>query len=290
MWMRRNGRIASTDYWNDRRTQSPPMSRRRKETLADVLMAAPWWVSVILGIVGFVALRYVIPASGSDNPIFHGLAQGTKPLAPFVAIACGVLAVLSAIGARHRRKVVDETRNLDALRALSWQDFEVLVGEAFRRDGYAMLEAPKGGADGGVDLVMSKDSRKHLIQCKQWRNRSVGEPIIREQFGILTHEGADEAVVITSGSFTPGALAFARGKPMRLIDGPELLELVKSVQPPAAAPLSATAPDPQPVASNPSCPTCGKSMVMRTARRGSNAGSHFWGCPDFPRCRGTRPA
>ena len=37
-----------------------------------------------------------------------------------------------------------------------------------------------------------------------------------------------------------------------------------------------------------SCPTCGGRMIRRQARRGRNAGSHFWGCAAFPRCRGTR--
>ena len=36
----------------------------------------------------------------------------------------------------------------------------------------------------------------------------------------------------------------------------------------------------------PDCPKCGRPMVRRTARRGANAGSEFWGCPEFPRCRG----
>ena len=36
------------------------------------------------------------------------------------------------------------------------------------------------------------------------------------------------------------------------------------------------------------CPTCGSEMQLRTARRGRNAGNQFWGCSQFPRCRGTR--
>ena len=36
----------------------------------------------------------------------------------------------------------------------------------------------------------------------------------------------------------------------------------------------------------PDCPKCGQPMVRRTARRGANAGSQFWGCSEFPRCRG----
>jgi ssDNA-binding Zn-finger/Zn-ribbon topoisomerase 1 len=45
--------------------------------------------------------------------------------------------------------------------------------------------------------------------------------------------------------------------------------------------------NPTPEAS-PSCPICSQSMIRRTARRGRNAGSDFWGCAKFPRCRGTR--
>jgi len=36
------------------------------------------------------------------------------------------------------------------------------------------------------------------------------------------------------------------------------------------------------------CPTCNQPMVLRTARRGANAGEKFWGCSNYPKCRGTR--
>ena len=36
----------------------------------------------------------------------------------------------------------------------------------------------------------------------------------------------------------------------------------------------------------PACPKCGKPMVKRTAKRGDRAGKPFWGCPDYPHCRG----
>jgi restriction system protein len=40
----------------------------------------------------------------------------------------------------------------------------------------------------------------------------------------------------------------------------------------------------------PPCPVCGGSMVLRTAQKGSKAGSRFWGCSSYPACKGTRPA
>ncbi|WP_223248470.1 nuclease-related domain-containing protein [Sulfurirhabdus autotrophica] len=47
-----------------------------------------------------------------------------------------------------------------------------------------------------------------------------------------------------------------------------------------------------PVASNslksgdPSCPLCGKTMLKRLAKKGSNAGNEFWGCSGYPGCKG----
>ncbi len=39
----------------------------------------------------------------------------------------------------------------------------------------------------------------------------------------------------------------------------------------------------------PACPSCGKAMELRTARKGARAGSRFWGCAGYPECKGTRP-
>ena len=38
----------------------------------------------------------------------------------------------------------------------------------------------------------------------------------------------------------------------------------------------------------PTCPTCGGEMMKRTAKKGRNEGSRFWGCRSFPSCRGAR--
>jgi len=42
--------------------------------------------------------------------------------------------------------------------------------------------------------------------------------------------------------------------------------------------------------SSPSCPLCNAPMVLRTARRGANAGNSFYGCTRYPECRGIRNA
>ncbi|MFW6082640.1 MAG: topoisomerase DNA-binding C4 zinc finger domain-containing protein, partial [Chloroflexota bacterium] len=48
-------------------------------------------------------------------------------------------------------------------------------------------------------------------------------------------------------------------------------------------------PDDQDETAPPACPNCGAPMVLReVTREGPRKGEQFWGCPNFPRCRGTR--
>jgi very-short-patch-repair endonuclease len=50
------------------------------------------------------------------------------------------------------------------------------------------------------------------------------------------------------------------------------------VKPTRQAPLS-------PAKSNPLCPKCGATLVVRKATKGAHAGKEFWACPNFPDCR-----
>jgi hypothetical protein len=44
-----------------------------------------------------------------------------------------------------------------------------------------------------------------------------------------------------------------------------------------------------PQAQPPLCPKCGAPMLLRTARKGDTPGQQFYGCPNYPRCRGVIP-
>ena len=143
-------------------------------------------------------------------------------------------------------------------------------------------------ADGGVDLSLTYPGGERLIvQCKHWKNRHVGVKPVRELWGVLDDEKADGAIFVTSGAFSADALAFARGKRLELIDGPKLRGMMAEMKrTPAATSVAGVALSP----SAPLCPRCEAPMVLRTARRGANAGEQFWGCSTYPKCQATRPA
>jgi len=39
---------------------------------------------------------------------------------------------------------------------------------------------------------------------------------------------------------------------------------------------------------SPTCPRCGANLVVRTAKKGENAGNQFYGCSNYPKCNYTR--
>lgn len=140
----------------------------------------PWPVPVALGIVAYVGIRYGngwLFGSG-QNIYIAGLVQelSSDAFAPFAWLvpgACWLTAVAPYIGAKRRRRPLETQTGLDSLRALSWRQFELLVGEAFRRQGYTVEETGLGGADGGIDLVLRKHGKLTLVQCKRWNTQRV---------------------------------------------------------------------------------------------------------------------
>jgi len=255
--------------------------RRQNESFRELLLKLPWWVSAVLGILTFAGVRWGVPVWAGNDNARQILAKGISPLAPFALVIFGIFAFGSFWFGKRRRHLVDQQTSLESLRNTTWKDFEFLVAEAYRRQGFQVEYSLSRGADGGVDLTLRRDDRTSLVQCKQWKIFSVGAPVIREMFGLLTAEKADEAIIVTSGNFTRDAQSFAEGKPIRLVDGSQLLALVQSVQ------TRPTGTEPEP-AEVPPCPECGKPMVLRTARHGANTGSQFWGCSAYPPCKGTR--
>ena len=118
--------------------------------------------------------------------------------------------------------------------------------------------------------------------------------LVRELYGAMTAEQADEAILASSGQYTADARAFADGKPIRLVDGRRYSNWCGR-QRVEAPPVQTERIDGGPVGSAPvakappTCPRCGSAMVQRIARTGGRPGASFWGCTAFPNCRATRP-
>ena len=117
-----------------------------------------------------------------------------------------------------------------SIRSLSWREFEELVAEAFRREGYSVVENVKAGADGGVDIRLRRNGGLFLVQCKNWNRNRVGVGVVREMCGVMMDQGAAGVVIVCSGGFTRDAWGFAKGKPVRLVGGRALMEMIARVK------------------------------------------------------------
>ncbi|MGX1849355.1 restriction endonuclease [Streptomyces sp. NPDC055299] len=106
--------------------------------------------------------------------------------------------------------------------------FENLIAELFRAMGMQAVTTQRSG-DGGVDVdALDPDpvrGGKIVVQVKRYRH-TVPPTAVRDLYGTVQSEGANKGVLVTTSRFGPGAHTFANGKPLGLIAGPELVDLL----------------------------------------------------------------
>jgi hypothetical protein len=169
----------------------------------------------------------------------------------------------------------------EVLDRLEWRRFEELTQSYFEKTGWIARRSAVG-ADGGIDIFLEKggpETRVACVQCKQRSNEIIGVKYIREFFGVMVSEGIAEGYFVTTNIFSDDAIRFARGKPLQLISGEDLIRDFTALPTDQheAAVRHAFRDDFE----TPTCPSCDVKMVRREGK------GEFWGCRNFPRCRRT---
>ncbi len=278
------------------------MARRSQSPIEDVMDIAsqlPWWVGMSLAVVSYVVLHWYAnqspPASAEGvDTIYAAVLPGL--LRSFAAFGQVVLPIVFLIGAfvsafngyKRKKLHIDtaQSHSDNPLDEINWQDFELLVGEHFRQQGF-VVEETAGGADGGIDLIAVKNGEKYLIQCKQWKAYKVGVKVVRELLGVMVGAAASGGFVVTSGQVTHDAEVFAKNNNITLLDGKALRRMIQG-QAKLSDPVQESEPAFKPYRTNlVMCSKCGAKLVLRTAKKGKNAGKQFYGCSRFPKCRYT---
>lgn len=278
------------------------MARKRQSLLEDLIDIAahlPWKAGLVLALIAYLGFHYaaslpMLPIAPTDLKTYGesiSRSAGRQLLITFSSILQYVVPLAFLIGSaiaffRGRRqhtlhRTVAGNPKQDTLDGMSWRDFEHLVVETFRQQGYRIVERGGSGPDGGVDVELHLGQDKYLVQCKQWKVAKVGVATVRELYGVMAAERAVGGFVVTSGQFTEEAKSFAEGRSIKLVPAQSLLKMIQrntghttNIVPAEEA--------------SPACPKCGSAMVQRVARQGSQAGNQFWGCIRFPACRGVR--
>lgn len=125
---------------------------------------------------------------------------------------------------------IDDSMNLATM---DWQDFENLIREIFEKEFNSTggeVKITQASRDGGVDAVAFDPDPirggKIVIQAKRYTN-VVGVSAVRDLYGTVMNEGAIKGILVTTSNYGNDAYEFAKGKPLTLMNGANLLYLLE---------------------------------------------------------------
>lgn len=129
--------------------------------------------------------------------------------------------------------VANQIDNTTNLAAMDWEDFEHLIRELFEKEfqtGGGEVKVTQASRDGGVDAVAFDPDPirggKIVIQAKRYTN-TVGVSAVRDLYGTVMNEGATKGILVSTADYGSDAYGFAKGKPLTLLNGSNLLHLLE---------------------------------------------------------------
>lgn len=159
---------------------------------------------------------------GVGSPKLHNLT----PVAPIVSINKKDKRFISSVD------VVDSIDDSTNLAAMDWEEFEYLIRDLFEKEfasGGGEVKITRASRDGGVDAIAFDPDPirggKIVIQAKRYTNL-VGVSAVRDLFGTVMNEGATKGILVTTSHYGADSYEFAKGKPLTLLDGNNLLFLL----------------------------------------------------------------
>lgn len=217
--------------------------------------------AVALALILYVGGGLILPLTLGWPTLF--LVEANLVGAVLAAAVCiGWLMV--RVEAGNRRHLVEWTTDL---RLLDPEEFEWLVGEVLRREGWTVRETgSQDSPDGNIDLDLTRHGQRSIVQCKRWTAMVVGVDEIRRFLGTLMREHlpANAGIFVTLSSFTEQARKEAQEAGITLVDSSSLYSHIEKVR--HAEP----------------CPECGKPMILDRSKHG------WWLRCAAGRCSGKR--
>ncbi len=131
------------------------------------------------------------------------------------------------------RPVVDVIDSSTNLAGMDWEDFEQLIRDVFEKEfskGGGEVKITRASRDHGVDAVAFDPDPirggKIVIQAKRYTD-TVSVSAVRDLYGTILNEGANKGILVTTADYGADAYEFAKGKPITLLNGSELLFLLQ---------------------------------------------------------------
>jgi len=223
-----------------------------------IVTRVPGWAVAVVAMILYPCIGLLLPVAFNWSMTQFVIANvlGVSGAAVF-----GVGWLAARVESAQRRHLLEWTTDL---RQLSAEEFEWLVGETFRRDGWKVTERGRQHApDGNIDLELARDGHRTIVQCKRWSSWEVPVDEIRGFLGTLSIEGGD-GIFVTLSNFTPAAIEEAGKGRLKLVNGRELYAMIEKAR--RAEP----------------CPVCGRPMRLDHSVHG------WWFRCIAPGCPGKR--
>jgi restriction system protein len=133
----------------------------------------------------------------------------------------------------ENRDVADRIDEEANLAAMPWDDFEQLVRQLFEWEfgqNGVEVKVTRASRDRGVDAIMFDPDPlrggKYVLQAKRY-TRPVDVAAVRDLYGTLVNEGANRGILVTTSSYGADSYEFAKDKPISLVDGQNLVAMLK---------------------------------------------------------------
>ncbi|TAG21249.1 MAG: restriction endonuclease [Cytophagia bacterium] len=159
--------------------------------------------------------------------ISGGKLAGLTPIQPIISINKNDRRFVSSYD------VVNDIDSSTNLAAMDWEDFEHLIREIFEKEfstNGSEVKVTQASKDGGVDAIAFDPDPirggKIVIQAKRYTN-VVGVSAVRDLYGTVMNEGANKGILVTTADYGPDSYEFAKGKPLTLLNGSNLLHLLE---------------------------------------------------------------
>lgn len=183
-----------------------------RNSLFAVLLRSPWWISFALVLVIALASGALLPAQYVPFGVMGGF--------PFLVI--GVIAASHQLRAPSEAEVA---RILEALAAMSWNDFATTLERAYQAQGYAVSRLQGEGAD----LQLLKAGRTTLVSAKRWKAVNQGVEAVRALDAARTRMDASRCIYICIAGVGDHAQRFANKNQVEILGGPALAALMRPV-------------------------------------------------------------
>ncbi len=177
-----------------------------ENSLFAILMRQSWWVSALVAVAVFALVQN-----------FMAWGYALFATTPFTVIMLMVIwkQIRTPSGARLEKA-------LERIRSLPWEDLAQALETGFRAEGYAVRRVK-----GAADFELDKLGYVTLVCARRWKVARTGVEPIRELAEAGEKQDARGCRYVVAGELTEQARIFAQQKGVKLVEGVELVRLVR---------------------------------------------------------------